>query len=275
MSKLPASVPADFVAQAAQQGILFDEGDLEALDRYLDLLYEANTRFNLTAVSDRGVAWTRHIFDSLTLIALLAELQADFADDESSPSPKQGTHGTHTPHVKHGSDHALRVIDIGSGGGLPGIPLAICMPNVRFTLLEATGKKADFLNETAHTLGLRNVTVVNERAEIAAAAPSSNSPGGRFRESFDAVIARAVGPLQVLLELTIPFAMVGGLVLAIKGEKAAEEVEGSRQALHRLHAGVLDMLRTPTGTIVVVEKRRPTPRQYPRAPGEPKRKPLG
>jgi len=263
VSKLPSSIPAAFLAQSEQQGVRFDEGDLERLDRYLDLLYDANTRFNLTAVSDRAVAWTRHIFDSLTLIALLAELQTDFADE-----------GPSAPGLR-GAAHALRVIDIGSGGGLPGIPLAICMPTVQFTLLEATGKKADFLRETAEELGLRNVTVVAERAEIAAAAPTATSPGGALRESYDAVIARAVGPLQVLLELTIPFAMVGGLVLAIKGEKAAGEVEASRQALHRLHAGVLDMLRTPTGTIVIVEKRRPTPRQYPRAPGEPKRKPLG
>ncbi|MCA9286544.1 MAG: 16S rRNA (guanine(527)-N(7))-methyltransferase RsmG [Phycisphaerales bacterium] len=231
--------PVTFLETAAAEGIVFDPGDLPKLERYLDLLYEANQRFNLTAIEDRATAWTRHILDSLTLLAPLAAAEAK------------------------------SVIDVGSGGGLPGIPLAIAMPEVRFTLLEATGKKATFLREAVAALALGNVEVVNERAE------TTGQDHHRHRECYDAVIARAVGPLPVLLELTVPLARVGGVVLCVKGERAAQEIEDARQALHLLHAAVIDTIRTPTGTIVVIEKQRKTPRNYPRRPGEPKRVPLG
>ncbi|MCA9296533.1 MAG: 16S rRNA (guanine(527)-N(7))-methyltransferase RsmG, partial [Phycisphaerales bacterium] len=154
-------------------------------------------------------------------------------------------------------------------GGLPGIPLAIVCPEIRFTLLEATGKKARFLQQMVDTLPLPNARIVNDRAEVAAHDRDTH------RAQYDLVIARAVGPLPVLLELTIPFAREGGFVLAIKGERAAEEIEQSRQALHLLHSAVAQTVRTPTSTIVVIEKSRTTPRIYPRRPGEPKRAPLG
>lgn len=232
--------PPEFLEQAATLSITFDEGDLERLGRYLEMLLAANERFNLTAVTDPQVAWTRHVLDSLTLLAPLSAME---------PPPQ-------------------RVIDVGSGGGLPGIPLAIALPETRFTLLETTGKKASFLREAVAALGLANVDVLQERAETA------GQDHHRWREQFDAVVARAVGPLPVLLELTVPFAKVGGIILCVKGEKAPAEVEESRRALHALHASVIDSIRTPTGTIVIVEKLRRTPRIYPRRPGEPKRAPL-
>jgi 16S rRNA (guanine527-N7)-methyltransferase len=230
--------PASFLAAAEALGIAFEPGDVERLGRFLGLLLEANTRFNLTAVTDPREAWMRHVLDSLTLVPYLASLEAATA------------------------------LDVGSGGGLPGIPLAIVMPEIRFTLLEATGKKARFLDETARALALTNVTVVNERAETAARDAS------RHRERYDAAIARAVGRLPVLLELTLPFVRVGGVVLAVKGEKAAEEIGEARRALHLLHASVVAKDRTPTGTIVVIEKHRATPKAYPRRPGEPGRRAL-
>ena len=160
------------------------------------------------------------------------------------------------------------VLDVGSGGGLPAIPLAIAMPGTRFTLLEATGKKVRFLEAVAAALGLPNVTVVAARAEDA------GRDRDRYRERFDAVTSRAVGALPTLLELTLPFAKVEGHVLAIKGEKAIEEIAASKRALHALHAEALEPVRTPTGTIVAVLKRRTTPKMYPRRAGEPKRDPL-
>jgi 16S rRNA (guanine527-N7)-methyltransferase len=135
-------------------------------------------------------------------------------------------------------------------------------------LVETTGKKARFLEETVATLGLRNVTVFNDRAERLAALD------GPQRALWDVVTARAVGRLPVLLELTVPFVRVGGHVLAIKGEQAPTEIEQSKIALHRLHASVIDTVRTTTGTVVVIEKSRPTPKCYPRAAGEPLRAPL-
>lgn len=240
----PLPAPPEFLAAAATQGIVFDDDDLERLGRFLALLLDANTRFNLTSVTDPAAAWTRHIFDSLTLVPMI---EAFGAPDGA----------------------ALRVLDVGSGGGLPGIPLAICMPSAHFVLLDATGKKAAFLRDVVAALRLANVEVVNDRAETAA------QDHHRFRERFDIVLARAVGPLAVLLELTVPFARVGGLVLATKGERAPDEITAAKQALHLIHAHVIDTVRTPTGTIVAIEKQRKTPRMYPRPPGEPKRRPLG
>jgi 16S rRNA (guanine527-N7)-methyltransferase len=234
-----ATPPEGFITQAADLGIAFDQGDVERLGAYLELLLDTNQHFNLTAVTDPQQAWMRHVLDSLTLVPLLASLQAQ------------------------------RVIDVGSGGGLPGIPLAIVQPQVQFALLEATGKKASFLQHAAQQLGLGNVTVINDRAETV------GQDREHHREQYDVVLARAVGRLSILLELTVPLATVGGHVLAMKGERASEEIEQAKAALHLLHAHVIDRMVTPTGTIVVIQKQRATPRVYPRRAGEPKRMPLG
>jgi 16S rRNA (guanine527-N7)-methyltransferase len=232
-------IPTEFDQLIVDLGIIFDDGDLQSLASYLDLLLETNRMFNLTAIKDVKLAWTKHILDSLSLLPCLS---------------------------KEGVEH---VIDVGSGGGLPGIPLAITMPEVTFTLLECTKKKAIFLDDATSRLGLDNVTILAERAEDLA------TEGGGFRDSADAVIARAVGPLSVLLELTIPFVKVGGIVLAIKGEKAAQEIENSKTALKKLHAEVESSHRTTTGTVLRIRKLASTPKEYPRFAGEPKRSPIG
>ncbi|MCP3904617.1 MAG: 16S rRNA (guanine(527)-N(7))-methyltransferase RsmG [Planctomycetes bacterium] len=231
--------PPAFLAQVEALEIAFDSGDVERLARYLALLLDAARSFNLTAITDPDEAWVRHIADSLTLLPILASLEAK------------------------------RVIDVGAGGGLPGVPLAIAMPDVSFTLLEATGKKARFLEETAAALDLANVTVVNDRAETAGQDRETH------RERYDAVLARAVGRMPVLVELTVPLARIGGHVLAIKGARAEAEVAEAKAALHTLHARVVETRRTATGTIVIIEKSRRTGKMYPRRPGEPKRAPLG
>ena len=232
-------IPPDFYTKSATLGIAFDDGDMSRLGLYLDVLLETNRLFNLTAVKDPTQGWTRHILDSLSLLPVLSKEEA-----------------------KH-------VIDVGSGGGLPGIPLAITMPETTFVLVEATTKKADFLRDAVDALELDNVTVVNARAE------DLSTKSGGFRDAADAVIARAVGPLQVLLELTVPFAKVGGVVIAIKGEKASKEVENAQLALHVLQAEVESLEQTTTGRVLVIRKKNNTPQKYPRQPGEPKRNPIG
>lgn len=231
-------IPPDLTSRLAAIGVELEPGEAGRLDAYLTHLLDTNRTFNLTAVRDEAQAWEKHILDSLTLIAPLA------------------------------SPEAHDVADVGSGGGLPGIPLAICLPDVQFTLIEATGKKAAFLRRCVERLGLSNVEVVQERAE------TLGQDHHRFRERFDVVMARAVGPMRVLLELTIPLAKVGGFVLAVKGERAEGELADAKAALHALHAAHSQTIATPTGRIVVIEKKRKTPRMYPRAPGEPKRRPL-
>ncbi len=235
----PLSVPSWFVQRCADFGVECEANDLRRFGQYLALLAAANEVMNLTTVRDADAAWEKHIFDSLTLLPLLASAEVH------------------------------RVIDIGSGGGVPGLPLAIAMPGVSFTLVEATGKKAQFLELAVSRLGLTNVVVVSERAEVV----------GRDREThrdqYDAAIVRAVGHLAIVAELCIPLVRVDGFVLAVKGEKAAAEVEESAEALRMLHSEVAQIVATPTGRVVVLHKLRPTPKLYPRRPGEPKRAPLG
>ena len=241
---------ADFLSAAANLGIEFEPGDLDRLAHFLGLLLDANTRTNLTAITDPAEAWLRHILDALTLLPMLAELP-----------------------------EGSRVLDVGSGGGMPALPLAIVCPHLRFTLLEATGKKAAYLRETIGALALGNAEVVQARAETAGQDRGERRPDGTrpgaMREVFGAVTARAVGRLAMVAELTIPFAVRGGLVLLVKGQKADEELAEAAEAIRvrgAVHAGTVD---TPTGRIVVLEKAMLTPRTYPRRDGEPKRAPLG
>jgi 16S rRNA (guanine527-N7)-methyltransferase len=167
-----------------------------------------------------------------------------------------------------------RVGDVGSGGGVPALPLAIVLPRLRFECVESTGKKAAFIAAAATALGLPNVDVLNERAEDAGAFERRSRAESR-RDAYDAVTARAVGRIAVLAELTVPLAKVGGRVLMIKGAKADEELAEAKQALHMLHAAHAGTIETPTGRIVVIEKLRQSPRVYPRKPGTPKSQPLG
>lgn len=234
--------PADVRAAFEALGVALEPGDEARLRAFLRLLLEANRVVNLTAIRDPEAAWRRHVLDGLSLVGPLASIEF------GRPGP-------------------LRVADLGSGGGVPGLVLACVMPEVEFTLIEATRKKARHLERTAEALELANVSVVARRAEAVGQDADS-------RERFDAVLARAVGALPVLIELCVPLLRVGGLLLAVKGERAADEIRSARKALHALHALVTSSIPTETGTIVVVEKSRPTPRRYPRAAGVPAKTPL-
>lgn len=241
---MPQPIPEFVPAELQALGLEVPAEILERLASYLDLLLEANERFNLTAVRDRDSAWRRHIIDSMTVLPELDELPENAA-----------------------------VIDVGSGGGLPGIPIAIARPDLRVTLLEATGKKANFLRDSAKALPLPNVNVVHARAETA----GRDKP---LRQQFDAAVCRAVGPMRELLEYCLPFVKVGGLLVAMKGPKAKQELEEAGDALHLLGAGQLDVVSAyPEGVgidtvLVVIRKERPTPSLYPRLPGTPRHTPL-
>lgn len=250
MDQCAAIVPPDgWVGRCNELGIVFEGDDVERLGRFLAMLLHANTRMNLTAIRDETEAWDKHIFDALTLVPLLAELEPEST-----------------------------VIDIGSGGGLPGVPLAIVMGSLGFTLVDATKKKCDYLEEVIEALGLSNACVVNARAEQVGQDRGEKAANGRVgahREQYDAALSRGVGQIAMLAELTVPLVKVGGLVLMTKGQRAEEELEEARQALHMLHAAHAGTIDTPTGRVVVLEKQRKTPKDYPRRDGEPKRAPLG
>lgn len=240
LSAPPVDPPAWFEPRLGELGVSLDEGDTPKLARFLGLLRAANERVNLTAITEPEVAWERHVLDALSLIPLLAELP-----------------------------EGASVADVGSGGGVPALPLAITMPHLTFTLIEATSKKAAFLEAAIGALGLSNARVIADRAETLGADRHG------LRERFDAVTARALGPLAVSAELTVPLASLEGRVLLVKGQKAEQEIEEAAGALEQLRAHVAGVFPTPTGRVVVLGKLARTPRTFPRAPGEPKRAPLG
>jgi 16S rRNA (guanine527-N7)-methyltransferase len=165
----------------------------------------------------------------------------------------------------------LRVIDVGSGGGLPGLPLRLARPDLSLTLLEANQRKAAFLVQAAATLGLAGVEVVARRAEDAGHDP-------RHREAYDFALARALAAMPVLVELCLPFVAVGGRLLAMKTDAAAEAV-AAEAAIFRLGGELVEIggaasAARSLGQVVVVEKVRPTPPEFPRRPGVPGRRPL-
>lgn len=225
---------------AGRAGLALDEAQRTKLARYIDLLLEANQRMNLTRIIDRQQAEVAHVGDALTLLPFL---------------PKE--------------EHALA--DIGSGGGVPGIPLAIARPDAAVTLIEATKKKAAFLRECAAALELANVTVIDSRAEEAGQTD--------LRESFDIVTARAVGELVWLIEWCIPLARKGGRVLAMKGQKITEELPAAEWALKKLNAGEpvvrpADLPGTEHHVIVEITKLGRTDPRYPRPATVAKGRPL-
>ncbi|MCC7352758.1 MAG: 16S rRNA (guanine(527)-N(7))-methyltransferase RsmG [Anaerolineae bacterium] len=243
---------------ARQIGLPLSPAVLRAFQTYRDELLEWNQRFNLTAVRDAEQVEIRHFLDSLTCLLALREIDGE-QRDATAFSLLPGA--------------AISALDVGSGAGFPGLPLKIVWPALRLTLLEATGKKAHFLEHIAARLGLTGVTIVNGRAEEVAHDPA-------HREAYDLVLARAVAELPELLEYTLPFARRGGWVLAPKGSAAHAEALAAETAMRRLggHLHRLLSVEIPglaeTRCIVIVEKVAATPPEFPRRPGVPHKYPL-
>jgi len=240
MSSPTFAPPDSALADLEAMCLPLSSTQLEQCGQYLELLFKANEQFNLSAIRDPAEAWDRHIVDSLSLAC--------------------------TGEVPHS------LIDIGTGAGLPGLPLAIFWPETEVTLVDATGKKCMFLGEVVDQLGLSNVEVVQARAE---------KLGGMadFREQFQVVTARAVAELRVLVELAMPLLMPGGYFLAPKGKKVQVEIEQALNAIETL-GGIEVGLHTPPGrpdwegAIVRIDKEGDTPLMYPRDYGSIKKKPL-
>ena len=211
----PLTPPPDFAARLSALGVALDPAKIALLGAYLARLLAMNERMNLTSITSPEDVWTRHALDALTLVPLL-------------PAPREG----------------LSLIDVGSGGGVPGIPVAIARPDLRVTLVEATQKKAAFLSEVARALGLDRVRVVAERAEALTLTT--------HRGAYDVATARAVGRLAVLVPWTLPFVKRGGVALLIKGQRAEEELEEARREILRMGAAHERTVPTPTGRIVVL-----------------------
>jgi 16S rRNA (guanine527-N7)-methyltransferase len=215
----------------------------QQFDLYARELAAWNANVNLTAIIDPDAVRLRHFLDSLTILKAVPM----------------------TP--------GLRVIDVGTGAGLPGLPLKLACPDIDLTLLEATGKKVAFLQHMIDLLGLEGVSTANARAEDAGHAPE-------HRATYDLVLARAVARLPALVEYLLPFAKVGGLCVAMKGHTAQAETDDAGHAVQVLGGRIrsIETFHLPgvdePHHLVLVEKIAPTPRDYPRKPGIPTRKPL-
>lgn len=225
---------------ASAAGITLSEEQHAQLARYLDLLLQANQRMNLTRITDRAAAEVQHVGDSLTVLPFLPP-------------------------------GAIRIADVGSGGGVPGIPLAIARPDARVMLVESTKKKAAFLKAAVAELGLANVSVSEWRAEDVG---RSNS-----RETFDVAVARAVATLDWLVEWCLPLVKTGGKLLAMKGARAAIEVPAAARAIKLLNGGgaIVHPVELPGSehrVIVEVPKLGRTSDRFPRPATQAKGKPL-
>ena len=186
--------------------------------------------------------------------------------------------------IKHNADslmcvdfpeflEAETVIDVGTGGGFPGIPLAVYAPEKHFTLLDSLNKRLKIIDELAGELGIKNITLVHGRAEDAARAKE-------HREKYDLCVSRAVSNLATLSEYCLPFIKVGGYLLAYKGPGAEEEVKEAAKALKTLGGSLVDIRETSMEEygldhrILVIKKVRNTPKAYPRKAGTPLKEPL-
>ena len=213
----------------AQLGLPLPDGAAARFRRYWELLDEGNRVMNLTAITGEEDTARRHFLDSVS--ALL-------------PEPLAGR----------------RVIDVGTGAGFPGLPMALAEPTLSITLLDSLGKRVDFLSRVCAELGLQNAECVHARAEEC----------GDRREQYDCAVSRAVARLNVLCELCLPYVRVGGCFLALKGPAAPEELEEAKHAIAVL-GGVTERVfeysvpgEALQHRIVVIRKTAPTPKKYPR-----------
>ena len=239
----PAKIDAALLSAGAREFKLdLTPAQLDQFSRYADLLMEWNERLNLTSITDPREIVIKHFLDSLSV----------------------------APRIPAGS---LKLIDVGAGAGLPGLPIKLARPNISLTLLEATRKKCDFLQAVIEELKLDHTSVVNARAEEAGRT-------AEHREQYDIAVARAVADLPVLAEYLLPFVKVGGVAIAQKAGGMEDEVDRAETAILLLGglSGEIVRVRVPgldtERTLIIMEKIARTPDDYPRRTGVPSKKPL-
>ena len=214
------------------------------LEKYMEGILSWNEKVNLTNITDPAEFRIKHNADSLMCV--------DFPEFQS----------------------AKNIIDVGTGGGFPGIPLAVYAPDKHFTLLDSLNKRLRIIDELAGGLDITNITLVHGRAEDVAR-------NREHREKYDLCVSRAVSNLATLSEYCLPFIKVGGYLLAYKGPGADQEVKDAEIALKTLGGSLVDIRETSMEEygldhrILVIEKVRNTPKAYPRKAGTPLKEPLG
>ena len=247
------------VEGARKLGLNLTPDQVAAFRRYRDELVAWRSRVNLTAITDDEGIQTKHFLDSLSCLI-------------ATSVPKSGSSVPVPPSVCAFKPDT-RLIDVGSGAGFPGLPLKIICPTLKLTLLEATGKKAEFLRHIVALLDLRGVTIVKGRAEEVGREAD-------HREQYDWALARAVAEMPTLIEYLLPFVRIGGRALAQKGQDAPVEVAAAETAIVHL-GGRLNRLVpveltgiAETRYLVIVDKVAATPDNHPRRPGMPAKHPI-
>lgn len=230
------SIFSDTLCQCLDEaGITYNQRQIALCEEYYRLVAEANKHMNLTRITGEADAARRHFADTAKALKFFALPQGSGA------------------------------VDVGTGAGFPGIPVKIIRPDINLTLLDSSAKKTDFIKSAADKLGI-SVSLVCARAEEAAHGP--------LRESFDVCFSRAVAPLNMLLELCVPFVKTGGIFAAWKGENLGGELKESRFALDTLGCRVKDTGFIDPGYIILIEKQKPTQEKYPRRFSKIKSSPL-
>jgi 16S rRNA (guanine527-N7)-methyltransferase len=228
-----------------KMGIKIGEHEIALFQTYFEELTDWNQRMNLTAITEYDKVQINHFLDSLTVVSV-------WKPSAQKPNPK--------------------VIDIGTGAGLPGIPLKIVFPGIRLTLMDSTNKKITFLNHLKHKLGLDDIVVISGRAEELA--------HQQYRESYDLVLARGLAPMPTLAELTIPFCKISAKVIAHKKGNIEDEMKQAKRATSTMGGKIIEIKPVELSefpdnrVLVVIEKVAPTPEIYPRGSGLPVKKPL-
>lgn len=222
-------------------GIELTEEKEEKLNKFGEFLVDYNTKVNLTSITDKKEMWIKHFLDCILGEELF---------------------------IKNSS-----VMEIGSGGGFPSIPLMIYREDLKFTLCDSTGKKCDYLKAVTDYLDLKNVKIVCARAE-------DLGKDKNYREKFDVVTARAVARLNTLSEYCIPLLKIKGKFIAYKGEASEEEIKEAANAVKILGGEIENVKKTilpfeyGERNIIYVKKIKNTPPQYPRGNGKERKKPL-
>ncbi|RNC28949.1 MAG: Ribosomal RNA small subunit methyltransferase G [Candidatus Dichloromethanomonas elyunquensis] len=231
-------------------GIMLTDEHLSKFLHYTHLLLEWNQRVNLTAITDPAGIMVKHFLDSMIFVQWI-----------------QNEYSKEYPQV------SLRIGDLGTGAGFPGIPIKILLPETEVYLIDALAKRITFLDIVIDELGLSQIYACHARAEDIGRNPL-------YRESFDLIAARAVAELPVLLEYAIPLLQIGGRLLAAKGLDPEKEISSAEQAFRLLNCSLdhLEKYRLAKGadhrSLVIVKKSGRTGDKYPRPAGKPKKNPL-
>ncbi len=232
-----------FQSMLAEKGIILSSHQLEQYEQYYQTLVEWNEKMNLTAITEKESVYLKHFFDSIS---------AAFYFDFNQP---------------------LNICDVGSGAGFPSIPIKIAFPNIHVTIVDSLNKRIHFLEHLAEKLKLDHVQFIHDRAETFGGNP-------KHREQYDVVMARAVARMSVLTELCLPLAKIGGTFIAMKAQSASEELEAANKAitvmggkLNQVHSFMLPIEESERN-LLIVNKVKSTPKQYPRKPGTPNKSPI-